>query len=294
MVTIDLKDYRQSGEGANGASYDSLTDPSIMVKLYNADYPVHTISSELEVARKVYDLGIPSPEPGELVTDGSRIGIRFRRIVGKRSYSRMLADEPERIDEYTREFARCCKRLHSVVCPQGVFPDAKEQFLDLLSKVNQSESIKRNMAEFIKSVPDSVLALHGDMHIGNAISTLPKGQPLDSPHDVFFIDLGYFSCGCPLFDLGMMMNICLSADEEFRQHDFHLKGEFTREVWKIFAEEYFFGPEKLGEKWFGKGQTVESVTRLLNPYQCCKLLLVQYNLGFMPPHYQEVMDKSFL
>lgn len=293
MKTIDLNDYVKSGAGANGDSYFNLRDENEMVKLYNPDYPTGSIYDELEVAQKVYREGIPSPEPGVLVTDGERIGIQFRRIVGKRSFSRMLADEPERVAEFAGEFARCCKELHSHECAEGAFPDAKQQFLSLLEAVEQPASIKGRMEDFIRCVPDCNTALHGDMHIGNLISTLPAGAPLSSPHKVMFIDLGYFSHGFPLFDFGMFRAICLSSDEEFRQHDFHVNGKMTAEFWNHMVREYFFSSDRLAEKYFGPGQTVESVTGALVPYECCKYLLVQYNLGFLPENYQKVLNATF-
>lgn len=294
MINIDLKNYRQSGEGANGASYDSISDPLEMIKLYNTDYPTDTIYQELDVARKVYELGVPSPEPGELVTDGTRIGIRFRRIVGKRSYSRMLADEPERVEEFSREFARACKGVHNTECPYGVFPEAKPQFLHLLEADRAfNDSQKQVFADFINSIPDSSTALHGDMHIGNVLSTLPVNAPLTDPHKIFFIDLGYFSRGFPLLDLGMTRNICLTADEEFRVHDFHITGDLTRRVWEYFVDEYFFAEDCLAERYFGKGQTFDSVSESLRPYECCKHLLVEFNLGFMPPNYVRHIRDTF-
>ncbi|MDO5442629.1 MAG: aminoglycoside phosphotransferase family protein [Bacteroidia bacterium] len=281
-----MNDYVRTGEGANGASYDCISDGSVMVKLYNSDYPADTIFSELDVARKVFELGIPSPEPGIMVTDGERIGIRFRKVIGKRSYSRAFADEPERTEEYAREFARLCKKLHATECPEGLFPEAKPQFLRLLEASRTfSGSEKAVIADFIRNVPDAGTALHGDMHFGNALTTLPKGAPISDPHDLCFIDLGYFARGCPLFDMGMMMNICLYADEEFRFHDFHVTGKQTVEIWKYFVDEYFFGPERLAEKYFGPGRTFESVNDALKPYSAVKLFLVEYNLGFMPENY---------
>ncbi len=294
MKKINLADYIRTGEGANGASYDSITDPSMMVKMYNTDYPADTIFSEQEVAQKVYDLGIPSPLPGEIVTDGERIGIQFRKVKGKRSYSRAFADEPERTDEYAREFARLCKKLHSTECPDGLFPEAKPQFLDLLEASKTFNGAEKAViADFIRNVPEALTAVHGDMHFGNALTTLPAGAPISDPHDVCFIDLGYFARGCPLFDMGMMMNICLISDEEFRFHDFHVTGEQTAEVWKYFVDEYFFGPEKIAEKYFGPNQTIESVTKAIEPFAAIKLFLVEYNLGFMPPHYVTFIRKVF-
>lgn len=280
-VLIDLSKYRKSGEGANGSSYDSLEDPNVMVKIYNKEYPKDPIIEELTVARNVYSLGVKSPEPGILVTDGERIGIKFRRIVGKRSYSRMLADEPERYDEFAREFARECRQLHSIECPKGMFPDAKQQFRTFLeADTVLDEQEWKNLSDFLDSVPECSTALHGDMHIGNLISTLPAGAPLSTPHDVYFIDLGYFSYGYPLLDIGMMYNICLTADEGFRQHDYHVTGEMTAKVWESFADEYFKG-------------TVRPSDQELRKYAALKLMLVEFNIGHMPDNYVGFFKETF-
>lgn len=280
IARIDLADYRQSGSGANGASYDCIADSSVMLKLYNTDYPTDTIFNELEVARKVYEMGVPSPEPGELVTDGERIGIRFRRITGKRSFSRMLADEPERYDEFAREFARCCLKLHATECPDGVFPDAKPQFQALLdADVYLSAEQKAQASAFLNRIPDDSTALHGDMHIGNLISTLPYGAPLSQPHDIYFIDLGYFARGCPLLDLGMMRCVCVTSDDEFRQKEMHIDAAMGAKVWASFVDEYF-----------GGRLSVEEADALIIPYQALKCFLIEYNLnGFLPENYAKLV-----
>ncbi|MBR3989375.1 MAG: hypothetical protein IKI85_02365, partial [Bacteroidales bacterium] len=74
-IKINLEDYIHSGEGANGESFDHRTDPSIMMKLYNPG-KIQQPLDEMLMARKVYKLGIPTPEPGDYVTDGVRYGIR--------------------------------------------------------------------------------------------------------------------------------------------------------------------------------------------------------------------------
>ena len=107
-IRISLDDYVLSGGGANGESSDHLHDPSVMLKLY---FPgkVRQPLDEMLLARKVYDLGIPTPEPGDyVVTDDGRYGIRFKRIVGKKSFTRATADEPERVAEFAAQFAEMC------------------------------------------------------------------------------------------------------------------------------------------------------------------------------------------
>ena len=103
-VKISLDDYVLSGGGANGESYDHKTDPGIMLKLY---FPgkIEQPLDEMKMARKVFELGIPSPEPGDyVVTEDGRYGIRFRRILGKKSFSRATGDNPELVGEYAEPF----------------------------------------------------------------------------------------------------------------------------------------------------------------------------------------------
>ena len=113
-IKISLSDYVLSGGGANGESYDHKTDPSIMLKLY---FPgkISQPLDEMLMAKKVYQLGIPTPEPGEyVVTEDGRYGIRFKRIVGKKSYSRAIGDNPENIPQYAAEFTQMCLELHKI------------------------------------------------------------------------------------------------------------------------------------------------------------------------------------
>ena len=76
-IKIDLNDYVRTGEGANGASYNHKIDPSIMMKLYFRNFEAAKL--ELELAQKVYRMGIPTPEPGDLVTDGRSVSL-CRRV----------------------------------------------------------------------------------------------------------------------------------------------------------------------------------------------------------------------
>ena len=106
-IKISLDDFVLFGGGANGESYNHKTDPSVMLKLY---FPgkIQQPLDEMLLARKVYALGIPTPEPGEyVVTEDCRYGILFRRIPGKVSYSRATGDHPERCNNMLRSLPRC-------------------------------------------------------------------------------------------------------------------------------------------------------------------------------------------
>lgn len=280
---IDTSLYRKAGEGATGSSFYNITDSSEMLKVFNPEYPADLIEREIDLARKVYDLGVPSPEPGELVDVDGQLGISFRRIVGKRSYSRIFADEPARTEEFAREFARYCLKLHSIECPSGMFPDVKQEYLHLLEiDTILSSSEKQVIFDFLHDAPDGNRALHGDLQFGNAISTIPHGAPITAPHEVFFIDLGNFCQGHPYFDLGMLINICLYSPDEFLQEAFHIERPQAILVWEAFVDEYFGGT-----------LTPSQADEILRPYQATKMLLVEHLTGSLSPVCERNLRESF-
>ena len=174
-ILIDLNDYIRTGEGANGASYNHKTDPSIMMKMYFRNFEAAAL--ELELAKKVYAAGIPTPEPGDLVTDGERIGIRFRRIDGKKSYSRACGDEPEKAPEFGREFAQLCKKLHSIHVDTTQFESVKDRLYRMLeNNPDFTSEQKQKLHDFIAAAPDADTAIHGDLQFGNGIFTEANGQ----------------------------------------------------------------------------------------------------------------------
>ena len=204
---ISLNDYVLSGGGANGESYDHITDPDLMLKLY---FPgkIQQPFDEMMLARKVYELGIPTPEPGDyVVTDEGRYGIRFRRIPGKKSYSRATADNPELVGQYAEEFADMCLKLHTVHVDKNKFECVKDRYYRLLTENPFfSTRQKERIGQFISDVPDNNTALHGDLQFSNAIF---------SGTDRYFIDLGDFCYGYYLFDVGMVYLCCCLSDESF-------------------------------------------------------------------------------
>ena len=185
-IKIDLNDYVRTGEGANGASYNHKTDPSIMMKLYFRNFDAAKL--ELELAQKVYEAGIPTPEPGDLVTDGEKKGIRFRRIEGKKSYSRACGDDPEHTEEYAREFAQMCKQLHATHVDTTKFENVKDRLYKMLEENPFfTPEQKEKIHAFIAAAPEADTAIHGDLQFSNGIFVDKDGE-----HKQYFIDLGDF------------------------------------------------------------------------------------------------------
>jgi len=271
-LKINLEEFVHSGEGANGESFFHRTDPTIMLKLYNASAPLDIILNEFELSKKVYDAGLPVPKPGDLVTDGERIGIRFQRIPGKISFSRAVGNEPDRVEEYARRFARLCKKFHSMHVDKTQFPDIKKANLEMLESnpyFKPEEKVK--VAEFINSIPESDAPYHGDLQFSNAV--------IDKDGNELFIDLGDFGYGHPYMDLGMVLLTCVYDDEEFIEETFHMKKATAEEFWKFFVKEYF-----------GEESNPADIEKLLRPYAGLKVLIIERNAGVYFPQFHALLD----
>ena len=109
---INLDEYVQTGEGGTALTY-TRKDGHSLAKLYNPGFEADRAKAEFMTARIVFEMGIPSPKPYRLVTDGKRNGAEYELIKNKRSYTRIISQEPERIEEISLKFARMARELHA-------------------------------------------------------------------------------------------------------------------------------------------------------------------------------------
>lgn len=228
---IDMSDYEESGDGYTAISYNHK-DGERMIKLYNSFMPEAVPRREFQVAQSVASLGLRTPAVRRLVTEGSRIGVEFDRVKNKRSYARAISQEPGKLEEYSREFARLCKQVHSIKCDTKVFKPARMRFQRaIVDAKGYSDEQKKKMLSFIDSVPLVETCIHGDMHIGNALMADGKN---------YWIDLSDFGYDDPLFDLGMFyMTSYGLMDNDLSLQLFHITIEQQCKVWDVFADEYY-------------------------------------------------------
>ncbi len=269
-IKISLDDYILSGGGANGESFDHRTDPSVMLKLY---FPgkIQQPLDEMMLARKVFDLGIPTPEPGEyVVTEDGRYGIRFRRIEGKKSYSRATADDPANVGKYAAEFAQMCLRLHATHVDPAQFSNVKDRYYSLLAENPFfSAQEKDRIGRFIADTPDEDTAIHGDLQYSNAIFAGDKR---------YFIDLGDFCYGNHIFDIAMVYLCCALSDEDFIRETFHMPKSLSLEFWRHFAAAYF-----------GKDRPLGEIEERIAPYAGLKTLIIERDTGRPMPEFRECL-----
>lgn len=227
---IDLNNYVQTGEGGTSLTYTHKTHPT-MVKLFNLVNEAELAEREFLTARTVFEMGVPTPEPLQLVTDGERRGVEYELISNKRSFTRIISQEPERLEEISLVFARMARELHTMKADTSRLTSVKERlrrfYLEKGDKV--TEEYKERALDFIDKTPDADTCLHGDLHIGNVITDGRRN---------LWIDLGQFCYGEPEWDLGWLWTLCNNMDGQRSNFILHVTPETLKAHWNIFLAAY--------------------------------------------------------
>ena len=251
---IDLNDYVQTGEGGTSLTYTHKTRPAL-AKLFNQGSEAEQAEEEFVTARAVFDMGIPTPEPLQLISDGKRRGVEYELISNKRSLTRIISQEPERLEEISLTFARMVRELHERKVDTLRFTSVKERLRRFYQEKGDrvTEEYKERALNFIDKSPEADTCLHGDLHIGNVITDGQRNM---------WIDLGQFSYGEPEWDLGWMWTICNQIDGQRSDFLLHVTPETLKTHWDIFLPAYLGTNDKA---------KIGEYTRRLIPYYAVRL-----------------------
>lgn len=261
---LDMANYEEFGASYLSKSYNSL-DGDAMIKVYGPNVSRNMVAQEQAVARAVMRFGLPTPLVGAVYADGDRTGLDFERIQGKRSFSRIIEQEPERLEEISRRFARMCRQLHETPCDTAVFTDralAHRQAVGICEGLSDAE--REKILSFVDAIPAATTCLHGDMQMSNIITT---GE------EDLWIDLGEFGYGYPLLDVAMWYFLTRLNSEERAMQLFHLGLAQLAQCWRIFAEEYADARTEAEQQAF---------EQQVLPYAALHMIYIGVYYGFVP------------
>jgi uncharacterized protein (TIGR02172 family) len=253
---IDLNDYVQTGEGGTALTYNHK-DGKTLAKLFMSTVAADNAAREFRINQVVYESGLPTPKPIRLITDGERFGAEYELISPKRSFTRIISQEPDQLVPLSERFARLAKRIHQTPADTTRLPDMRELVREWIDRLEQfPDELKYRFHRFIDTVPSTPTCLHGDLHIGNIIT--------DGQRDLW-IDVGDFAYGVPEWDLGMMYYSTHFLSPERADGIFHLDNDTLRAHWDAFAPVYYGTDSR---------DVLDAEVRKLHPYIAAKLAFI--------------------
>ena len=200
---VSVEGCEEIGRGANGTIY--RIDQDNVVKVYNNADALEDIQHEREVAKLALVLGIPTAISYDVVRVGESYGSVFE-LLNARSFSKILATEPEKMDWCVEDYVKMLKTIHGTLVPAGKLPDMKETavgwarfMLDYLP-----EEAGKKLVALVEAVPHDDHMIHGDYHTKN----------LELQNDeVLIIDMDTLAVGHPIFELASMFNSFVGYSE---------------------------------------------------------------------------------
>ncbi len=182
------------GQGANGAVY--RINPEIIIKVYNNKDALPDIKRETDLARKAFVLGIPTAIPFDVVKVNDGFGSVFE-LLNAKSFSKILNETPEKIDECVKMYVDLLKKIHSTHVKKRDMPDMKAVALNWAKFLKDYIPREKNekLIKLVRDVPERDTMIHGDYHTKNVM--LQNGE-------ILLIDMDTLSMGHPIFELASM------------------------------------------------------------------------------------------
>ena len=246
MKTVSIEGCEEIGHGANGSVY--RIDKDTVVKVYRDPDALDAIREEREKAKLALILGIPN----DVIRVGEGYGTVFE-LLNARSFSRIIATEPERLNWCIREFAELLRKIHGTVVPAGKLPDLRETVLGWVRFLLDylPEAAGKKLTALVEAVPHDDHMIHGDYHTKN----------LELQGDeVLLIDMDTLSVGNPIFELGSIYNSFIGFYELDPDGIHRFQGfsfDTAKRFWRGFLSAY------LGTNCEAKLREVEDKARVL-------------------------------
>ena len=215
MMTVE-KAYRivsidgceEIGRGVNGTIY--RIDQDNVVKVYNNADALADIQHEREMAKLALILGVPTAISYDVVKVGNSYGSVFE-LLNARSFTKILTDEPQKLDWCVEELVALLKKIHGTVVPEGKLRDIKETVLYWVSTMQSclpADAAEKLLA-LVQAVPHDNHMIHGDYHTKN----------IELQNDeVLLIDMDTLSVGNPVFEFAHIYNSLIGFSEWDHEH----------------------------------------------------------------------------
>lgn len=222
---ISVEGCEVIGQGANGKVY--RIDPDTIVKVYMNSDALPDIHRERELARRAFVLGIPTAIPYDVVRVGETYGSVFE-LLNAQSFAKIIAKEPERLDEIVALYVDLMKKIHSTLVKPEDMPDMREVAIDwakfMLDYLPADKGQK--LVSMFEAVPVDYHMMHGDYHLKNVM--MQNGE-------VLLIDMDTLCHGHPVFELASVFNAYIGyceIDHSVSQSFMGIPHETAVKVWE--------------------------------------------------------------
>jgi uncharacterized protein (TIGR02172 family) len=236
MITIGKKTREISLEGLEllsagvcGECY--RLDHETVVKVYNEGVEPEIAEREKQYSKAAFVMGVPTAISYDVVSCGTRSGVVYE-LLDAELFSAVIRKDTANLDRYAKMLSDTAKTLHVAKGDKTILPDLKHRLRGIIRDAGYLFTSEESeyLMEKLESLPDSDNCVHFDLHSSNIM--MQDGE-------LVIIDMGDFSTGSYLFDLGLIYMIYGVPELGLSMLATKIPTEEGLAFWNHFAGHYF-------------------------------------------------------
>ena len=226
------------GIGGVGTVY--RIDGDTIIKVFREGTTLEEVRKEINMSKEAFVMGMPTAISFDVVHVGSQYGLVYE-LLEATTLSACIAAEPNKLDEFAREYAELFRQLHNITVPaDSSVPNALEHERNQVKHVRRyfpQESIDL-LLQILENVPEEHRLLHLDLQTKNAM--VQRGE-------LMLIDMGEVGYGHPVLDLAHAHSAMVGFTGDY-EGTIGLSRELGLQLWERAINYYFEGqPAELVE-----------------------------------------------
>jgi uncharacterized protein (TIGR02172 family) len=236
MITIGKKTREISLEGLEllsggvcGECY--RLDHETVVKVYNEGVEPEIAEREKQYSKAAFVMGVPTAISYDVVSCGTRSGVVYE-LLDAELFSAVIRKDLGSLDRYAKMLSDTAKTLHAAKGDKTILPDLKHRLRGIIRDAGYLFTSEESeyLMEKLEALPDSDNCVHFDLHSSNIM--MQNGE-------LVIIDMGDFSTGSYLFDLGLIYMIYGVPELGLSMLATKIPTEEGLAFWNHFAGHYF-------------------------------------------------------
>lgn len=231
LRTVSVAGCDIIGRGGVGVVY--RLDDDTIIKVFREGSTIQEVQNEISMSKKAFVLGMPTAISFDVVRVGKRYGLVYELLKAD-TLSDCIKREPERLDEFARQYATLFRQIHSIHVPQGGrIPNAMEREERAIRYINRyfdTPSIDL-LLQIAHAIPSGDRLLHCDLQTKNVL--MQNGE-------LMLIDMGEVGYGHPLQDLGHAYSSLVTLLGDY-DAIIGMPREYGKQLWQKFMHYYFEG-----------------------------------------------------
>ena len=228
---VSIEGCEVIGIGGVGVVY--RLDGDTIIKVFREGTTLEEVRREINMSKEAFVMGMPTAISFDVVRVGSQYGLVYELLEAK-TLSACIASEPNRLDEFARQYAELFRQLHDIEVPaDSSVPNALEHEREQVRHIGRyfpQESIDLLM-QILDAVPEERRLLHLDLQTKNAM--VQGGQ-------LMLIDMGEVGYGHPVQDVAHAYSAMVSLVGDY-EGTIGMPRELGLQLWERAIGYYFEG-----------------------------------------------------